>query len=106
MKRLLILGISGLAIMVSASAATGAATLTKAQAFKSARVCLLNHGATSVVRRGDGGGFSFFRAQGSTFWTYKTFLGQVESVTVYFAGRPGLSSAKKRMVRTCLTKGI
>ena len=94
------------ALAVGATDVAAVASLTKSQAYSKARRCLLNHGATSVVRRGDGGGFSYFRGQGSTFWTYKTFLGQVESVTVYFAGRPGLTQARKRMVRICLTAGI
>ncbi len=70
-----------------------------------ARVCLPSHDARFVGRRGDGGGYAIFKT-GSTFWTYKTFLGQVSSVTVYFAGRPGLTSAKKRAVRACVSKGI
>ena len=80
-------------------------SLSKDQAYRTAPVCLLNHGARFVGRFGDGSGYATYKT-GSSFWTYKTFLGQVSSVTVYFVGRPGLANAAKRTVRTCLTKGI
>lgn len=84
-----------------------ASALTKDQAYKSARACLLKHGAGFVGRRADGGGFATFtRRRGSTFWTYKTFLRQVASVTVYFAGRPGPNAALKASTKRCLLVGI
>lgn len=101
-----------MAVPTTATASASVAALTKAQAYQRARICLRNHGATFVTRRADGGGLavfgraSTFGSKGSTFWTYKTFLGQVASVTVYFAGAPGLPRAGKRAVEKCLTAGI
>lgn len=92
-------------VLVLAAPAQATSTLTKSQAYRTARLCLLDRGAQFVGRRPDGGGYATFKT-GSTFWTYKTFLGQVSSATVYFAGRPGLTTAKKRTVKACLTKGI
>jgi hypothetical protein len=84
--------------------------VTKNQAYKIARNCLLKEAHASFVgRRGDGGGFATWNtnaAHGSTFWTYKTVLGQVASVTYYFAGRPGLPQRTKRIVKRCLQRGI
>lgn len=76
--------------------------VTKGQAYRTARVCLLNHGARLVGRHPDGGGFAIFKT-GLTFWTYETVLGQVSSVTFYFAG---LTKATERSVKLCVTKGI
>jgi hypothetical protein len=99
------------AVALAAPPAAGASSaLTKDQAYRTARACLLKKvGASFVGRRGDGGGFATWNrpgAHGSSFWTYKTLLGQVSSVTVYFAGQPGLSATTKRKVKACLTKGI
>ena len=88
-----------------ASSAQAASILTKDRAYRAARACLLNHGARFVGRRGDGGGFATLR-RGSTFWTYKTFLGKVSSVTIYFAGQPAPAAAMKRIAKVCVTKGI
>lgn len=88
------------------SSAQASATLTKDQAFKKARTCLLKQHPASVVRRGDGGGFAYFRGQGSTFWSYKTLLRQVSSVKVSYAGQPGLTGGMKKKVEACLTAGI
>jgi hypothetical protein len=86
-------------------AATASAE-TKDQSFQKARTCLLKKGATSVVRRGDGGGFTYFRGRGSSYWTYKTFLGQVSSVTFYFAGTPAMDSAHRATVKACLARSF
>jgi hypothetical protein len=91
---------------------TGSAspTLTKKQAYWKARACLLKTAHASFVgRRGDGGGVATWNRgaiKGSSFWTYKTFLGQVASVTVYFVGKPGLPKVTKTRVKVCLTAGI
>ena len=76
--------------------------VTKDQAYRTARVCLLNHGARLVGRHPDGGGFAIFKT-GSTFWTYKTLRGQLSSVIFYFAG---VAKSKERIVKFCVTKGI
>jgi hypothetical protein len=76
--------------------------VTKGQAYRTARVCLLNHGARLVGRHPDGGGFAIFKT-GSTFWAYKTLFGQVSSVIFYFAG---LTKSTERIVKSCVTKGI
>ena len=76
--------------------------VTKGQAYRTARVCLLNHGARVVGRHPDGGGFALFKT-GSTFWTYKTLRGQLSSVIFYFAG---LTKSTERIVKFCVTKGI
>ena len=77
-------------------------SVTKGQAYRTARACLLDHGARLVGRHPDGGGFAIFRT-GSTFWTYKTIRGQVSSVIFYFAG---LTKSTERIVKSCVTKGI
>jgi hypothetical protein len=83
--------------------ASGASpNVTKGQAYRTARTCLLDHGARLVGRHPDGGGFAIFQT-GSTFWTYETRLGQVSSVTFYLAG---LKKATERHVKSCITKGI
>jgi hypothetical protein len=83
-------------------AAEASTNVTKGQAYRTARACLLNHGARLVGRHPDGGGFAIFKT-GSTFWTYKIRLGQVSSVTFYLAG---LTKATERRVKSCITKGI
>jgi hypothetical protein len=103
-----------LTFCIGASAATAVperTALTKDQAYAKARGCQLRNGARSVGRRPDGGGYAIFRGRvrgstGSAFWTYKTVLRQVSSVTVYFAGRPGLSVARRSVVKRCVTLGI
>ena len=77
-------------------------TVTKGQAYRTARLCLLNHGARLVGRHPDGGGFAIFKT-GLTFWTYKTLRGQLSSVIFYFAG---LTKSTERIVEFCVTKGI
>jgi hypothetical protein len=95
------------AFAFSVGQATAAPTLTKTQAFQRARACLLKHGAFFVGRRPDGGGYATFtQHRGSTFWTYKTTLGQVASVTVFYAGRPGPNKALKASTERCLLDGV
>lgn len=104
MKIALVAAIASVAFVMLAPPALG---LTKDQAWKNARACLMQHGARFVGHRPDGGGFATFtRGRGSTFWTYKTTFRQVASVTVYFAGRPGPNAALKASTRRCLVLGI
>lgn len=107
MRTRIVVGAALVASFVSTSTpAYSAQTLTKAQAYRSARTCLLNHGASVVQRRTNGvGGFARLQ-RGSVLWTYKMSLGQVSSVTVRFGGVPSPTIAQRRTVRRCLTKGI
>ena len=106
MKKILLAFAVLLAIAIPATATAA----TKDQAFKTASACLRTEAhASLVIRRGDGGGLASWNRKGlhgSTFWTYKTFLGQVDTATVYFAGQPGLPSQTQKIVRRCLVRGI
>jgi hypothetical protein len=91
-----------LALALPAARADAQTTLTKTQAYKHARHCLLASGKVRFVgRRGDGGGYTFFkRYKHVVYWRYKTLLGQVESVTVYEFRLPaGLRKVFRRCVR-------
>lgn len=91
--------------LTAAATATGASAWTKTSSFQKARTCLLKSaGATFVGHRGDGGGFATFGGHGSSFWTYKTFLGNVSDTTVYFAG--AASPATKVKVKACLSASM
>jgi hypothetical protein len=93
--------VTGLGIPAASAAPT---VKTKNQAYQTARVCLLQHGARFVGRRGDGGGFAFLKGVPHVqFWTYETTLGLVESVRYYAFD---LSSAQKRAFASCVSKGI
>lgn len=103
MKIIVILALA-LSVLVVASPASA---ITKPQAFAKSKTCLLKRAHAGFVgRRGDGGGYATWHGRGSTFWTYKTWFGQVASVTVYFAGRPGLRPGTKALVRECLQRPI
>lgn len=93
------------AMAAIASPAKAAANIqTPQKAYNTARVCLLQHGARFVGRRGDNGGFVFFTGVSHIqFWTYKTMLGLVESVTYY--AFPGLPATNKRDFIACIMKG-
>jgi hypothetical protein len=110
LKRALVLAVVVVGVLAVPLASSAASSVTKDQAYTKARACLLKKaGASFVGRRGDGGGFAAWNrgsTKGSSFWTYKTFLRQVESVTVYFAGQPGLPGSAKTKVKACLTAGI
>ena len=78
-----------LAVLAGASDAAAATSFkTKNAAYQSARTCLMQHGATQVGRRSDGGGFVFFKGLRMD-WTYKTTSGLVSGVT-YVAPPAGL----------------
>src|SRR5262245_2207575 len=104
--------IVGVALIASSAAASTSAdgmyALTKDQAYRSARACLLSHGARVVGRRPNGGGCALLRPGLTlwTCWTYRPRLGQVSSVAFYFAGVPPPTRAERRTVHSCLTKGI
>jgi hypothetical protein len=86
------------------SVAAAAPLKTKDQAYKTARACLLTHGARFVGRRGDGGGIVFFKGVPHVqFWTYKTTLNQVDSVTFTAVDLP---AKQKKALVTCVKKGI
>jgi hypothetical protein len=106
MTRFAVLALLCLAVAAVVTGVSSAAT--KPQAFHSARGCLLKLGGGGVIQTGAGGVVAFNRPglHGSSFWSYKTFLGQVSSVTVFFAGQPGLSAATQSRVKICLTAGI
>lgn len=105
--KILALVAAAVAALMLAVPTLAASRLTKDQAYKRARACLLKNGAGFVARRGDGGGFATFtRSRGSTYWTYGTLLSQVDNVTVYFAGRPGPDKALRAQTKKCLTDGI
>jgi hypothetical protein len=92
------------AVLALAPAAAAAPLLTKDQAYKIARACLLQHDARFVGRRGDGGGFVFFKGVPHVqYWTYKTRLRQVRSVTYYAVDLP---DTQKKAFIACVKKGI
>ena len=64
----------------------------------------MQHGATLVGRRGDGGGFVFFKGL-RIDWTYKTAIGLVSGVT--YVAPPGLRvAAYSKLFVACVTKSI
>ena len=85
---------------------TAAATnfKTKNAAYQSARTCLIQNGATQVGRRGDGGGFVFFKGLRMT-WSYKTSNGVVSGVA-YVAPSNLFVLASRKLFVACITKGI
>jgi hypothetical protein len=103
----IIVGIAALAALAGASDAVAATNFkTKSAAYQSARTCLLQHGATQVGRRGDGGGFVFFKALRMD-WLYKTSNGQVSGVTYVTPPATGFRAlAQRRLFVACVTKGI
>jgi hypothetical protein len=99
-----ILTVTTAGLVVTAAAPAAANVQTPGTAYKTARVCLLQHGARFVARRGDGGGYVFFKGVPHVqYWTYKTWLGLVEKVTYY--AFPGLPAQTKRDFVACIMKG-
>jgi hypothetical protein len=94
-----------LAAIASASSAAAVTNFkTKNAAYQSARACLMQHGATQVGRRADGGGLVFFKGL-RMYWTYKTSNGIVNGVTS--VAPPGLIvAAYRKLFVACVTKGI
>ena len=103
MRKIIVIIALALVTASAASAGLNSAALTKDQAFRTARACLKQHHARTIIRRGDGGGYVYFGGSAHAYWTYKTFLGQVESVTYY---PTKLSRSQKRVLIACVTKGI
>ena len=94
-----------LAALAGASNAVAATKFkTKNAAYQSARTCLMQNGATQVGRRGDGGGFVFFKGLRMT-WSYKTSNGVVSGVT-YVAPSNLFVLAPRKLFVACVTKGI
>ena len=107
-KQLVIIAvIVALAALAGASDAVAATNFkTKNAAYQSARTCLLQQGATQVGRRGDGGGFVFFKGLRMD-WMYKTSNGLVSGVTYNTSQATGfLALAQRKLFLACVTKGI
>jgi len=102
-------GVAGAAL--AASGVAGAATHpAKDNAYRSARACLLHHGASQVGRRGNDGGWALFNGKagtGSMYWTYKETLWgtAIESAQLYY-GLGRLPQATLRTIKTCVYGGI
>ena len=99
--------IAALAALAGASDAVAATNFkTKSAAYQSARTCLLQHGATRVGRRGDGGGFVYFKGLRMD-WMYKTGNGLVSGVTYVTSPAAGFRAlAQRKLFVACVTKGI
>jgi hypothetical protein len=94
-----------LAGLVSVSGVAAATNFkTKNAAYQSARACLMQHGATQVGRRTDGGGFVFFKGL-RMYWTYKTSNAVVSGVTPV-ASSGFIGAAYRKLFVACVTKGI
>jgi hypothetical protein len=90
-----------LGLALSAARADAQSAITKAQAYKQARHCLLASGKVrSVGRRHDGGGYAFFRGYAHyVYWTYHLdTAGQVGRVGLH-AGK--LSARMLKVLRRC-----
>ncbi len=110
MRKLLLIMVNVVALAVLAAEAYDAAAATnfktKNAAYQSARACLMQHGATQVGRRGDGGGFVFFNGLRMD-WTYKTTNGLVSGVTYVASPATGFRAlAQRKLFVACVTKGI
>ena len=103
----IIVVIAALAALAGASDAVAATNFkTKNAAYQSARTCLMQQGATQVGRRGDGGGFVFFRGLRMD-WTYKTTNGLVSGVTDVTPPATGFRAlAQRKLFVACVTKGV
>jgi hypothetical protein len=100
MAAALLTALLGLAALAAARADAQSA-LTKAQAYKQARHCLLASGKVRFVgRRRDGGGYAFFRGYAHiVYWTYHLdTAGQVGRVRRYSFKLP---EAKRKLFDRC-----
>jgi hypothetical protein len=89
----------GLALL--AASANAQPVITKAEAYKQARHCLLASGKVrSVGRWGNGGGFAYFRGYAHiVYWAYHLDnLGQVGRVRLYAFKLP---ARKLNLLRRC-----
>lgn len=85
--------------------AAPAVAATKDMAYRTARSCLIREAhASLVVRRSDGGGIATWNntVHGGVYWTYKTWFGQVETVTYY----SNLPAGTQRIVKRCLFRNL
>lgn len=99
MAAALLTALIGLAL--SAPHADAQSAITKTEAYKQARHCLLASGKVrSVGRRGDGGGYAFFRGYAHiVYWTYHLDnLKQVGRVRLYAFKLP---ARKVNLLRRC-----
>jgi opacity protein-like surface antigen len=98
MKIFLAAAIAALVLVPAASAAQ-----TPNKAYRTARSCLMQHGARFVGSSGNGG-FVFFKGVTHVqYWRYHTWLGLVDKVTYY--AFPGLPTQTKRDFISCIMKG-
>ena len=90
-----------MALALSAGHADAQSATTKTQAYKQARHCLLTSGKVRFVgRRGDGGGYAFFRGYPHiVYWTYHLdTAGQVGRVGLHTFKLP---ARKLTVLRRC-----
>lgn len=90
-----------MALALLAAHADAQSAITKTQAFKQARHCLLvNDKVRFVGRRGDGGGYAFFRGYAHiVYWTYRVDTSkQVSRVRLYAFKLP---VGKRNLLRRC-----
>ena len=95
----LLTALVGLAL--SAAHADAQSAITKTEAYKQARHCLLTSGKVrSVGRRRDGGGYAFFRGYAHyIYWTYHLdTAGQVGRVELHTGKLP---ARKLKVLRRC-----
>ena len=95
----LLTALVGLAL--SAAHADAQSGITKTEAYKQARHCLLASGKVRFVgRRGDGGGYAFFRGYAHiVYWTYHLDTAkQVGRVMMYAFKLP---ARKRSVLRRC-----
>src|SRR3954453_20771835 len=88
----------------ASGAVAGTAVKTQTGAYLSARSCLLQVAPPRVGRRGDGGGFVFFKALRMD-WTYKTSNGLVTGAS-YAAPSNLFVLAQRKLFVACVTRGI
>jgi hypothetical protein len=103
LKRLL-----ALSLLATAAATTAALPAVAAQtpnkAYRTARTCLLQHGARLVGHRTNGG-FVFFKGvKHVQYWRYLTTHGLVDKVT--YNAFPGLPAIKETAFINCIMKGV